>query len=206
MAVKLDLPTIAASGEAPLLLDANSTTYNLLPVAGGTVFVETYAQKKTHYKELAIGTPSVVRPETYLIKEQNFRDIGGGFWKWERHYAVKPESWFDYQLVSFSYGYRFFIIIGTSITQTAHVNTRLDTAGGGTDSTIAAATRTYYLKPELDALSLNTNPPALSAETPATFTDAIIREDEINIYAGNIYERIVYTATFTVPVFSLSGF
>lgn len=206
MAVKLDLPSISGSGEEPLLLDANSTTYNLLPVAGGTVYVETYAQKKTNYRELAIGTPSGFRPDAYLIKEQNFRDIGGGFWAWERHYAVKPRSWFDYQLVSFSYGYRLFVIIGGSNTESAYVNTRLDTFGGGTDSTIATATRTYYLKPELDALSLNTNPPALSAETPATFTDEIIREDSLNIYAGNIYERIVYTATFTVPEFSISGF
>lgn len=201
MAVKLDLPSISGSGEEPLLLDANSNTYNLLPIAGGTVYVETYAQKKTNYRELAIGTPSGFRPDAYLIKEQNFRDIGGGFWAWERHYAVKPKSWFDYQLVSFSYGYR-----RAGAAESAFVNTRLDTFGGGTDSTIAIATRTYYLKPELDSLSLNTNPPALSAATPATFTDAIIREDALNIYAGNIYERIVYIATFTVPEFSIAGF
>lgn len=206
MAVKLDLPYLSGSGEEPLLLDGNSTTYNLLPVADGTVYVERYAQKKVAYQPIPIGTASAFRSNAYLIKEQNFRDIGGGFWEWERHYALKPGTWFDYQLVSYSYGYRLFIVTGISSTEFAFVNTRKNTFGGGTDSALAKATRTYHLESELDALSLNTIPPELSAETPATFTDEIIREDSLNIYAGNIYERIIYTATFTIPEYSVTGF
>lgn len=103
MAVKIDLPTLAASGEAPLLLDGSAAFSIVVPQGAGHLWTERYAQKKTLFTPLAIGTESSVRTGYYLVKEQNFRDIGGGFFEWDRLYANVPNTWNDTGQFAFTY-------------------------------------------------------------------------------------------------------
>lgn len=184
--LKYDLPRISGNGDAPLLLDKNAEVYNNLPTGKGYVYVERYAQKKSRYEPLAIGTPSVNRRNTYLIKEQNFRDIGGGLFEWERHYALVPESWYDYQVVSYRY-YKF-----SYFNTTFYLNPNF--TGGNTDSTLAKVTREYYLEKDVNDAIEHLEPTSLTNET-GLFEDVIgIREDEISVYAGKIYEVKKYEA------------
>jgi len=103
MAVKIDLPSIAANGNEPLLLDANASFSIVVPQGAGHLWTERYAQKKQAFTPLETGTESTTHGGFYLVKEQNFRDIGGGFFEWDRLYANVPTSWEDTGQFAFNY-------------------------------------------------------------------------------------------------------
>lgn len=97
-----DLPPASSNGSQPLLLDANAGNYSTLPNGGGIVFIERYAIRKPFVRRQAINTTSNIRPETYLVKETNYTDVGGGWFEFERHYAEVPATWFEFRELSIS--------------------------------------------------------------------------------------------------------
>lgn len=181
-----DLPGRAGRGAAPLLLDANANVYNMLPTGGGYVYVERYAQKKDQYIPLEIGTRSTRRNQAYLIKEQNFRDIGGGFFEFERHYAVKPQNWYNYEMITYKHAVFSFVISKYYLNHTF--------TGGGVSSALARVDRFYVLEHELESSIRYYNPRALVSDTGEFGEVEGIREDEVSLYAGKIYEIKRYTA------------
>ena len=96
---KLDLPAFADT-TFPTLLDGNFSNYKLQKEGNAQVVVEKYAIKKDLYVPFflgAIGSGSRQRPDSVLIKEDGFTDIGGGFATFLRHFARIPDPWFDYE-------------------------------------------------------------------------------------------------------------
>jgi hypothetical protein len=98
-----DVPAASANGTQALLLDANAGQQSTLPNGKGIVYMERHAIRKQFVERQDIGTPSAVRPETYLVKETNFKDAGGGWFEFERHYAEVPAPWFSFGKATFSF-------------------------------------------------------------------------------------------------------
>jgi hypothetical protein len=205
-----DLPVESAEGEEPLLIDANAGFYEAQPRGKSYVYVERYVQKKIFFEPLVEGTESSIRPETYLIKTTNYQDIGGGLVMFDRHYAQIPLAWFDYQVVGITTS--FF----RSLTTTLTINPRFIGGSQQNTSLLAKVTRKYYLEKDLP-IDLNINAPEEKrvltpiTETvnvggiiivreigfePVDFINIIVREDDVGIYQGNIYEVATFTGTF----------
>ena len=186
MAVKIDLPNIAANGEVPLLIDGSAAFSIQIEQAAGYQWTERYAIRKEYYTPTAIGTESTVRPGYYLVKEQNFTDIGGGFFEWDRLYANLPQSWSDTRQFAFNYtSVRTVISIGGDApgietfetSRSAQVSTKVN--------------HTYQVGyPETEAQSLS-DPSYNEGSTIAAGTT--VRPVEVEVYLGNIYVIKTYT-------------
>lgn len=183
MSAVYDMPEGSGGGLTPILLDANANVYPTLPNGGGLVFVERYAVRKILYSPLAIDTENDIRTETYLVKETNLTDIGGGWYVFERHYAQVPETWFDYQQVSYSLGP---VALNTVVINPPSASVRQK-------SILAKATRTYYRESDLPALT--TEPPSVTLTIgECTADNQIIASDKMQIHLGKIYEVTTFTA------------
>lgn len=192
MAVKIDLPNIAANGEVPLLLDGSAAFSIQVEQAAGYQWTERYAIRKQYYTPLAIGSESTIRPGYYLVKEQNFRDIGGGFFEWDRLYANIPQSWSDTRQFAFNY---------TSVREvitTSGGETTIETFETSRSAQVSTkVNHTYQLEyPETEAQSLS-DPAYAEGVTIAAGTT--VRPKEVEVYLGNIYVIKTYTLieTFT---------
>jgi len=209
-----DLPSSAADGAAPILLDADAGRYVVSKKGEGYVYVEKYAQNKNSYTPLPVGTPSIVRPNAWLDKETNVRDIGGGMVSFERHFAVIPKDWFDYEEVNVAaaasyrqkrieeedgnltlvyYEKRIFSI---AINPVANGNTQIISQ--------AKSSRTYVKEAELESLpEINSLLPIYTARRldegqSVTFTDISVQVPSVRLYLADIYEVTTYTATITI--------
>lgn len=216
----LDLPIEAADGEVPLLLDANAGFYEAREKGNAYVYVEKYAINKNNYIPLKIGTANEQRPKTYLVKETNYTDIGGGFISFERHYAVVPDSWFDYQVVSYKVvkntiavsipGQEIPIIIGSETL----INDAESTTSGNqfifnefvfsvdlnTQYTVLAkAVRKYYLEKDLSSADLQINDRKISFRGSPFFGGSSVRlvPDAVQVYLGDIYEVTSFEVTLS---------
>lgn len=191
-----DLPPASSNGSQPLLLDANAGNYSTLPNGGGIVFIERYAIRKPFVRRQAINTTSNIRPETYLVKETNYTDVGGGWFEFERHYAEVPASWFDFQLVAVTTAWFGGVLVADYV-----VNPQFSGGFQRTTSVLAKVTRNYYLKENIPT-NLNLNAPQLlqigGFSDSRTFVDAIVRADDVSVYLGQIYEVASFRATVTV--------
>jgi hypothetical protein len=215
-----DLPGASGNGSVALLLDANAGNYSTLPNGQGVVFIEKYAIRKPFIQRQTIGTPSSIRPNAYLVRETNYRDVGGGWFEFERHYAPVPTDWFDYELVGavarVSRLNRF-IEIGDGQQLLQRRITRVtifsaNSAGSGNVETVpvlAKATRSYALKqnlPTQNELLPETafiRSPFLGANDTYTSPEFVPKLPEITLFNGTIYEIKNYTAVLRVrSVFS----
>lgn len=185
MSVKYDLPTLADSGKSELLLDANYGFYETQKKGDAFVYVEKYAVNKDSYVELPKGTISNNRNNVYMVKQTNYSDVGGGMVTFERHFAVIPSSWFDYEIISVT------LAFGTSGANTTWaVSSTLES--GSSVGVLTKVTRAYYLETNLP--TLQTSDPvytytAATASFDFTFlTGKKLRADEVEVYMGNIYE------------------
>jgi hypothetical protein len=189
-----DLPIESAEGEEPLLIDANAGFYEAQPRCKSYVFVERYVQKKTFFEPLPEGTESSIRPETYLIKTTNYQDIGGGLIMFDRHYARIPLDWFDFQVVSVT------TAVDKGLLDATYIVNPFSGSGRNT-SVLAKATRRYYLESNLPT-DLVINIPQFSQIGTVTgsidFPSITVREDDVSIYQGNIYQVTSFNATVVV--------
>mgnify|MGYP003331757412 CR=1 FL=1 len=210
----LDLPIEAADGEVPLLLDANAGFYEAREKGNAYVYVEKYAINKNNYIPLKIGTANEQRPKTYLVKETNYTDIGGGFISFERHYAVVPDSWFDYQVVSYK-------VVKNTIAQSIFgqddviigsetlINDAESTISGNeyvfrvdlnTQNTVLAkAIRKYYLEKDLSSADLQINNRQISFRGSPFIGGSLFRlvPDNVQVYLGDIYEVTSFEVTLS---------
>lgn len=181
MAVKLDLPSISGSGEAPLLLDANASFSIVVPQGGGHLWTERYAQKKQAFTPLETGTESTTHGGYYLVKEQNFRNIGGGFFEWDRLYANVPTSWEDTGQFAFNYTQRRTVItIGGD-------EPGIETFDTSKSLQVSAKiTHSYQIGYPDTAAATSLADPIISA---GVFVNAgtTVRPQEVEIYMGDIY-------------------
>ena len=174
------MPAIAGDGNEPLLLDANAGFFEAQKRGEAYVYVERYAIKKTAYQPLPIGTPSDIRSDAYLVKETNYRDVGGGFVTFDRQFAVVPNSWFDYQQIGVSVGISLHAVTALSVNflgtnfsyvHCANVSTSSSATiiglllllqfnsndAGATSSFLSKATRSYVREADLTGSSLIQN-------------------------------------------------
>lgn len=79
------------------LLDEDFGFYELQPNGNAYVYVEKFVIKKDKYVRTNVGSTKRSRPNCRLIKEDSFTDIGGGYFTFLRHYARRPDPWFDFQ-------------------------------------------------------------------------------------------------------------
>lgn len=187
--IKYDLPPASGNGQQALLLDANASNYSTLPNGGGIVFVERYAIRKPFASRQAINTPSTFRPETYLVKETNYTDVGGGWFEFERHYSEVPATWFDFKPISatvavFSFAFTRWVL-----------NPRF--GSGRQIPIVATATRRYYLEEDLsEPGNVVLQPPEYELTgASVTFEDVIVSPDDVTVHLGKIYEVTRYTGT-----------
>jgi hypothetical protein len=83
---------------APSLIDRNHSTYYLQDQGNAIVQVEKYLVEKKYHSPSTLGTSrGRGNPNQYLIKEDSFTDIGGGYATFLRHYAQLPEPWYDFE-------------------------------------------------------------------------------------------------------------
>lgn len=188
MSVKIDLPILAGDGEQPLLLDGNAGFANIVPQGSGYTWTEKYAQKKSAYEPITIGTESSIRNNYYLVKEQNFRDIGGGFFEFERVYANVPSTWED--TGQFSYNY---ITIQTLFVGNGAGGLQIETIERNKSAMVSTkVTHSYQLNyPDTDA-AISLFDPVYTEGNPIP-AGTIVRPPEVNIYMGTIYEIREYT-------------
>lgn len=107
-----DLPASFLNDEdATLVIDPNSNFYRPDSRHDGIVRIEKCLVRKGHYKEIEIEPASgnLVTSSShnlsFLVKETNFQDIGGGLLTFDRHYATYPTPWFEYEEVSYRADY-----------------------------------------------------------------------------------------------------
>lgn len=187
MAVKIDMPLAANFGNEPLLLDASAGFAIIVEEGAGYRWVERYAQKKDQYTPLPIGTESTVRPGYYLTKEQNFRDVGGGFFEWDRLYANVPTAWSETQSLVLTYvAERTVITIGGEepgietfqTNRSAQVSTKV--------------THTYQVGyPDTAAATSLSDP--IYADGASIPVDTVVRPQDVERYLGDIWEIRTYT-------------
>ena len=90
---KFDIPQIADDLNAPLLLDANFGFYQLSEnLPGANVYVELYAQRKATIKPPVLLIESGVHGGAFLVKQDNYSDIGGGVMTYQRHFTELPND------------------------------------------------------------------------------------------------------------------
>lgn len=182
-----DLPSNAADGSVPILLDGSASFSIPVPQGAGYMWTERYAQKKESFRPEPIGSLSSIRPNFYLVKEQNFQDIGAGFFEFDRLFANIPDTWSETQQFAFNYtAERFVITIGGSgsgvetfqTSKSVQVSTRV--------------THTYQIgyPGNQEAISLS-DPIYLSGFAVPAGTN--VRPPEVNVYMGNIYEIKTFT-------------
>jgi len=191
-----DLPPASANGTQALLLDANAGNYSVLPNGKGIVHIEKYVIRKPFVNRQEIGTPSSVRPETFLVKETDYTDVGGGWFEFERHYANIPDPWFDFQVISVTTAW-----VGKLLSADYVVNPLRSGGSQRNFSTLAKVTREYYLEDDIPTNLDLTAPRFIETSgftTTVTFTNIKLREDDVNLYLGKIYEVARFTGTVTV--------
>jgi hypothetical protein len=122
--------------------------------------------------------------------------MGGGLVMFDRHYARIPVEWFDYQVVA----------VTTTIergltTATYYVNPSFSGGSQRTVSVLAKATRKYYLEENIPT-NLNFTAPQQSRlgsfSGEEEFQNIILREDDVSIYQGNIYQVTTFEGSVTV--------
>lgn len=184
--IKLDFPSEAVDGEVALLLDGSSSFSIQVPQGAGYVWTEKYAQKKDSFTPLAIGTESSIRANYYLVKEQNFRDIGGGFFTFDRMYANLPNTWADTNQFAFNY-----TAVRTVITTGAEEDT-IETFDTSRSAQVSTKVEHSY----------SLGYPATSAESlsdpfydvgSTVLAGTKVRPIEVQLYMGNIYETRKFT-------------
>lgn len=194
--INYDLPIESADGEEPLLIDGNAGFYEAQPRGKSYVYIERYVQKKVFFTPLLEGTESSIRPKTYLVKTTNYQDMGGGLVMFDRHYAQIPESWFDYQVVAVSTAW-----VGGLLDALYYVNPNISGGFDRNTSILAKVTRNYYLESELPSI-LNLEAPTYFLPGGFSgfqiFPNIIVREDDVGIYLGKIYEVAEFTGTVVV--------
>jgi len=160
----------------------------------GHLWTERYAQKKQAFNPLPIGTKSTTHGDFYLVQEQNFRDIGGGFFEWDRLYANVPTSWEDTGQFAFNYTQRRTVItIGGE-------NPGIETFETSKSLQVSAKiTHSYQIGYPNTAAATSLADPIISA---GVFVNAgtTVRPQEVEIYMGNIYvikDITLYCRDFT---------
>ena len=190
MAIIETLP--GSNGE--ILLDANARFYQAQPQGNAYVYVEKYAARKGDFTPAAIGTSADNR-NAYLVKETNYTDIGGGMVTFERHFAVLPGEWFSYEKVTYIEQGRY-DLFGANPQTVINPESVTDTLSDfieytNTITTLAKATRRYYMGAELDD-SL------LQLDTPGHIDPAgeiAISPDTVRVFMAGIYEVTSYILT-----------
>jgi len=185
-----DLPLSTADGSVPILLDGSAAFSIQVEQAAGYRWTERYAIRKQYYTPLAIGSESTIRPGYYLVKEQNFRDIGGGFFEWDRLYANIPQSWNDTRQFAFNY------TAERQVITTSGGETTIETFQTSRSAQVSTrVNHTYQLGyPATVAQSLSDPIYGAGAAIAAGTT---VRPNEVEVYLGNIY--VIKTYTLITP-------
>lgn len=189
MAITESLP-----GGDTFLLDANARFYQAQPQGNAHVYVEKHAGRKNDVQPMLIGTGSDNR-DAYLVKETNYNDIGGGLVTFERHFAVVPDEWFSYEQVTYvkQGRYDLFGANPQTVINPESINSGLSqfVEYTNTITTLAKATRRYYLEGNLTA-------DVLQLETPGHIDpsgEVAISPDTVRVYMAGIYEVTSYILT-----------
>lgn len=193
MAIKIDLPFIAGNGESPLLIDGSHSFSIQVDEGNGYTWTERYAQLKDYFtplplkqtivedgEDVIVWTQSNIRPGYYLSKEQNFRNIGGGFFEWDRIYANIPSTWSETAQMAFNY------IIERTVSGVL----------SQTNRSIPVSTKiehSYQLgyPGNLEAQNLST--PVYTSESNTVAAGTFVRPVEVVQYLGDIWEIRKYT-------------
>lgn len=214
MALKYDLPDEALDGQVPILLDASASVSINVPVyasssfsprdprpptqpstdprndqqplGSGYVYTERYAVRKDSFIPMPIGTESSVRTGHFLVKEQNFQDIGGGFFKFDRLFANVPNQWSETGQFAFNY-----TAIRTIVTTGSNAGIeKFETSKSAIVST--KITHSYTLDYPDAEYAQSISDPKYNAGfvIPAGTT---VRPFEVTRYLGNIWEIRAYT-------------
>ena len=212
----LDLPqSFIDDEEEVLVIDNYANVYSPSTRHDGMVVAQKCLVRKGKYKDTPTTIKGLNDPShpklpgiSYLVKETNFQDVGGGLMTFEKQFATLPTIWFEYEEVSYRADYN------------GRINYR-NRAGIGaswhrTRNVVAKATHYYLPKPFVPKLIVpdsdnagrlyafnfsyyyNTPPQSKLSkgwedyDTPQGLTLAIA-PDRIQRYMGDIYEFIRYT-------------
>jgi len=182
-----DLPSNAADGLAPILLDGSASFSIPVPQGAGYMWTERYAQKKESFTPEPIGSLSHIRPDFYLVKEQNFRDIGAGFFEFDKVFANIPETWSETQQFAFNYtAERFVSTAGTGGTTAETFQTSKSV------QVSTQVTHTYQIDYPADQQAASLVDPIYEEGFEVT-AGTYVRPPEVNVYMGNIYEIKTFT-------------
>lgn len=110
-----DLPVSFVPDET-IIIDPNFNIYKPQKEHDGVVYVQKCLVRKDQYKiqELSYTdgegieqlTQHPTRSDAFLVKETNFKDIGGGLFTFEKHYATFPTAWYEFEEVSYQTSHR----------------------------------------------------------------------------------------------------
>lgn len=191
MAIIENLP--GSNGE--ILLDANARFYQAQAQGDAYVYVEKYAARKGDFTPAAIGTSADSR-SAYLVKETNYTDIGGGLVTFERHFAVLPGVWFNYEQVTFvkqgrynRYGLDLQTVYNPEEVLPAGLSDFIEYTN--TLTRLAKATRTYYLQDGFDESVVQLETPGHINQTG----EIRIRPDTVRVFMAGILEVTSYIIT-----------
>ena len=191
MAIIENLP--GSNGE--ILLDANARFYQAQAQGNAYVYVEKYAARKGDFTPAAIGTSADSR-SAYLVKETNYTDIGGGLVTFERHFAVLPGVWFNYEQVTFvkqgrynRYGLDLQTVYNPEEVLPAGLSDFIEYTN--TLTRLAKATRTYYLQDGFDESVVQLETPGHINQTG----EIRIRPDSVRVFMAGILEVTSYIIT-----------
>lgn len=82
----------------PSIIDRDHGTYFLQEQGNALVNTEKHLVEKQYYRPSTLGiSRGRSNPNQYLIKEDSFTDVGGGYATFIKHYAQIPEPWFDFE-------------------------------------------------------------------------------------------------------------
>lgn len=198
MAIKLDLPASSGGGTVPLLSDPSSRFSIQVLQGKGYVWTEKYYQLKEYFEPLQIKidevrdpetdeiitpaswTNSSIRPSFYLVQEQNFRNIGGGFFEWDRLYANVPQTWSE--TVSMSFNYILARPVSGTVSETS-VSTPVSTK----------IEHSYQLGWPGDLEAQNLKDPVFTVEINLVAAGTPVRPVEVVRYLGDIWEIRKFT-------------
>ena len=182
-----------ANGE--FLVDENAGFYYAQPQGNAHVFVEKYAVKKIDFTPGEVGM-SATSKSGYLVKETNFSDIGGGLMTFNRHYAVLPDPWDGYEIVSYTQQGR--VRLGVEEWQIV-VNPEARPSGmfsfitySNTVSRLAKATRSYYLESGFNDETIDFGLTGYVDPSGAIK----VRPDSFRVYMAGMFEVTSYTVTY----------
>ena len=135
-----------------IIIDENFNVYKPQREHDGVVYVQKCLVRKSQYVRTSLSfidestgqevlTPHPTKPNAFLVKETNFKDVGGGLQTFEKHYATFPTPWYEFEEVSY---------------QTSHygiINYR-DKSGEGADwsksrNVLAKANHYYFKKSDI---------------------------------------------------------